>query len=149
MLKEFKEFALRGNVIDMAVGIIIGAAFGTVINSLVSDIIMPPAGLFVGKVDFSSLFIVLKEGVVPGPYPSLAAAKAAGAVTINYGVFINTVISFLIIAFTVFLVVRYFNRLRREKEIPPTIPTTKECPFCLSTVPIKATRCAYCTSELK
>jgi large conductance mechanosensitive channel len=149
MLKEFKEFALKGNVIDMAVGIIIGAAFGTVVNSLVSDIIMPPIGLFLGKVDFSSLFIILKEGVVPGPYPSLAAAKASGAVTVNYGIFVNTIISFLIIGFTVFLVVRYVNKLRREKEALPAVPTTKECPFCLSTVPVKATRCAYCTSELK
>lgn len=148
MFKEFKEFAMRGSVIDMAVGIVIGAAFGTIINSFVSDIIMPPIGLILGKVDFSSLFIVLKEGKLAGPYESIAAAKAAGAVTVNYGVFINTLISFLIIAFAVFLVIRNINRLKRQQEAPP-VPITKECPYCLSIIPIKATRCAYCTSELK
>lgn len=149
MFKEFKEFALRGSVIDMAVGIIIGAAFGTIVNSLVSDIIMPPIGLILGKVDFSSLFIVLKEGKVAGPYNSLAAAKAAGAVTINYGMFVNTIISFLIVAFAVFLLIRNINKLKREEETPPAVPTTKGCPYCLSIIPIKATRCAHCTSELK
>ena len=148
MFKEFREFALRGNVIDMAVGIIIGAAFGTIVNSLVSDVLMPPIGIIFGKVDFSSLFIVLKEGKLAGPYESLAAAKAAGAVTVNYGVFINTIISFLIIAFAVFLVIRNINRLKRQQEAPP-VPITKECPYCLSVIPIKATRCAHCTSELK
>ena len=148
MFKEFKEFALKGNVVDMAVGIIIGAAFGTIVNSLVADIIMPPIGLILGKVDFSSLFIVLKEGKVPGPYHSLAVAKAAGAVTMNYGAFINTVVSFLIVSFAVFLLVRNVNKLRREEEAP-SVPTTKECPYCFSAIPLKATRCAYCTSEIK
>jgi len=149
MLKDFKEFAMRGTVVDMAVGIIIGAAFGTIVNSLVSDVIMPPIGLILGNVDFSSLFIVLKDGKVAGPYESLAAAKASGAVTVNYGLFINTIMSFLIIAFAVFLIVRNINKIRREKEAPTAVPTTKECPYCLSTIPIKATRCAHCTSELK
>jgi len=149
MFKEFKEFALKGNVVDMAVGIIIGAAFGTIVNSLVADIIMPPIGLILGKVDFSSLFIVLKEGKVIGPYESLATAKAAGAVTVNYGAFINTIVSFLIVAFAVFLLIRNINRLREEKEATPAAPTTKECPFCFSVIPLKATRCAHCTSEIK
>ena len=149
MFKEFREFALKGNVVDMAVGIIIGAAFGTIVSSLVADIIMPPIGLILGKVDFSSLFIVLKEGKVAGPYESLTSAKAAGAVTVNYGAFINTIVSFLIVAFAVFLLVRNINKLRREKEVPPAAPTTKECPYCLSVIPMKATRCAHCTSEIK
>ena len=149
MLKEFEEFAIRGNVIDMAVGIIIGAAFGTIVNSLVADIIMPPIGLLLGNVDFSSLFIVLKEGKIPGPYTSLAIAKASGAVTINYGAFINTIISFLIISFAVFLLIRNINKLKREKEAPPVVPTTKECPYCMSIIPVKAVRCAHCISELK
>jgi large conductance mechanosensitive channel len=149
MFKDFKEFIMRGNVIDMAVGIVIGAAFGVIIKSLVEDVIMPPVGLLLGNVDFSNLFLILKEGTIAGPYASLVDAKKSGAVTINYGMFINTVISFLIIAFTIFLVIRNINKLRREKEVPPVAPTTKECPYCLSAVPIKATRCAYCTSELK
>ena len=148
MLKEFKEFVLRGNVLDMAVGIIIGAAFGTIVASLVKDVIMPPIGLLLGGVDFANLFILLKAGSPAAPYTSLAEAQAAGAVTINYGVFINAVISFLIVAFVVFLLIRSINRLRREEEAPPAEPTTKECPYCLSTIPIKATRCAHCTSEL-
>jgi large conductance mechanosensitive channel len=149
MFKEFKEFALRGNVVDMAVGIIIGAAFGPIVNSLVSDILMPPIGILLGNVDFSSFFIVLKEGKIPGPYLSLAAAKAAGAVTINYGIFVNTIISFLIVAFAVFLLVRNINKLKRQEEAQPVVSTTKECPYCLSAIPIKAIRCAHCTSELK
>ena len=150
MLKEFKEFAVRGNVVDMAVGIIIGAAFGTIVNSLVADILMPPIGLLLGNIDFSNLFIVLKEGSrAAGPYASLATAKAAGAVTINYGFFINTIISFLIVAFAVFLLVRNINRLKRQEQAPSPVPTTKDCPFCVSTIPIKATRCPHCTSELK
>ena len=150
MLKEFKEFAMRGNVLDMAVGIIIGAAFGTIVNSLVADVIMPPIGLLLGNIDFSNLFFVLKQGTkAAAPYESLAAAKAAGAVSINYGFFINTVISFLIVAFAVFLLIRGINQLKRKEEAPPAVPTTKECPYCLSTVPIKATRCGHCTSELK
>lgn len=148
MLKDFKEFALRGNVVDMAVGIIVGAAFGTIVNSLVSDILMPPIGILLGNVDFSSFFVVLKEGKIPGPYPSPAAAKVAGAVTINYGIFVNTIISFLIVAFAVFLLVRSINRLKRQ-EAQPAVPTTRECPYCLSVIPVKATRCAQCTSELK
>jgi len=149
MFKDFKEFIMRGNVIDMAVGIVIGAAFGVIIKSLVEDVIMPPIGLLLGNVDFTNLFLTLKEGPVAGPYASLVDAKKAGAVTINYGMFINTIISFLIIAFTIFLVIRNINKLRREKEVPSPAPTTKECPYCLSAVAIKATRCAYCTSELK
>jgi len=149
MLKEFKEFAMKGNVLDMAVGIIIGAAFGTIVNSLVQDVIMPPIGLLLGNVDFSNIFVVLKEGKVAGPYASMAAAKSAGAVTINFGVFVNTIISFLIVAFAVFLLVRTVNRLRRQEEAPPAVPTTKECTYCFSSIPIKATRCPQCTSELK
>jgi large conductance mechanosensitive channel len=149
MFKEFKEFAVKGNMVDMAVGIIIGAAFGTIITSLVSDIIMPPIGLLLGGVDFSSLFMVLKEGKIAAPYASLADAKASGAVTLNYGVFFNTIISFLIIAISIFIVVKNVNRLKKEEQAPPAVPTTKECPFCLSTVPIKAVRCGHCTSELK
>ena len=148
MLKEFKEFVLRGNVLDMAVGIIIGAAFGTIVASLVNDIIMPPIGLLLGGVDFTNLFILLKAGSPAAPYASLADAQAAGAVTINYGVFINAVIGFLIVAFVVFLLIRSINRLRREEEAPPAEPTTKECPYCLSAIPIKATRCPHCTSAL-
>jgi large conductance mechanosensitive channel len=148
MLKEFKEFVMRGNMVDMAVGIIMGVAFGTIIGSLVSDMIMPPIGLLLGRVDFSNLFLVLKEGTPPGPYASLADAKAAGAVSINYGVFLNTIINFLIIAFAVFLIVRYINRLKRREAAPPAEPTTKECPYCFSTIPIKAKRCPHCTSQL-
>lgn len=145
MLKEFKEFTLRGNVLDMAVGIIIGAAFGQIINSLVSDILMPPIGLLLGKVDFANLFVNLSGT----PYATLAEAKAAGAATINYGVFLNTVINFIIVAFVIFLLIRQVNRMRRQPEAPPAEPTTKECPHCLSTIPIKATRCPHCTSELE
>jgi large conductance mechanosensitive channel len=148
MLKDFKEFAMRGNVVDMAVGIVIGAAFGTVIKSLVADVIMPPIGLLLGNVDFSNLFITLKAGKVAGPYLSLAAAQAAGAVTLNLGLFINTIVSFVIVAFAVFLLVRGINQLRREQEAPPAAPTTKECPYCLSEIPLKASRCPHCTSEL-
>jgi large conductance mechanosensitive channel len=149
MLKEFREFAMRGNVVDMAVGIVIGAAFGTIVKSLVSDIIMPPIGLLLGGVDFENLFVVLKQGIPAGPYAALADAKAAGAVSVNYGVFINTIISFLIVAFAVFLIIRNINNLRRKEEAPPAEPTTKECPYCFSTIAIKATRCPNCTSELR
>ena len=149
MLKEFKEFAMRGSVVDMAVGIVIGAAFGAIVKSFVDDVLMPPIGLLLGNVDFSNLFLTLKDGAkAAGPYASLAAAKAAGAVTLNLGLFINTVISFLIIAFAVFLVIKGLNRMKKEEVAPPAEPTTKECPFCLSTVPLKATRCPHCTSEL-
>ena len=144
MLKEFKEFTLRGSVIDMAIGIIIGAAFGKIVTSFVNDILMPPVGLLLGNVDFSNLFISLSGQ----PYASLEEAQAAGAATINYGLFINTVLDFVIVAFVIFLFVRQVNRARREEEAPPAEPT-KECPHCLSTVPLKATRCPHCTSELR
>jgi large conductance mechanosensitive channel len=143
MLQEFKEFAMRGSLLDMAIGIIIGAAFGEIVNSLVNDVLMPPIGLLLGNVDFSSLFINLSGQ----PFDSLAEAQAAGAATINYGLFLNTVINFLIVAFVMFLLVRQVNRLRREPE-QPAEPTTKECPYCLSIVPLRATRCPQCTSEL-
>ena len=149
MFKEFKEFAMRGNVVDMAVGIIIGAAFGAIVSSLVSDVLMPPLGLLLGDVDFSNLFMVLKEGANPAPYASLTEARAAAAVTINYGVFLNHVISFLIVAFAVFMLVRGVNKLKRQEPIKTTEPATKTCPYCMSTISIKATRCAFCTSELK
>lgn len=149
MLKEFKEFAMRGNVVDMAVGIVIGAAFGTIVKSLVADVIMPPIGLLLGNVDFSNLFIIIKEGTVPGPFSTLADAQKAGAVTINYGAFINTIVSFLIVAFALFMVVKGMNRMKREQEAPPAAPTTKECSHCFTAIPIKATRCPNCTSELQ
>jgi large conductance mechanosensitive channel len=149
MFKEFKEFAMKGNMVDMAVGIIIGAAFGTIISSLVADIIMPPIGLLLGNVDFANLFILLKEGTLPGPYSSPVIAKTAGAVTLNYGVFINTIVSFLIVAFAIFILVKNVNKMKKQQEAPPAEPTTKECPFCFSVIPIKAVRCGYCTSELK
>jgi len=149
MLQEFKKFAIRGNVVDMAVGIIVGAAFGTIVKSLVSDVIMPPIGLLLGGTDFSDLFLVLKKGADAGPFLTVAEAQKAGAVTINYGIFINTVISFLIIAFAVFLLVKGVNSLKRKEEAPAAEPLTKECPFCLSAIPIKATRCKLCTSDLQ
>lgn len=140
---------MRGNVVDMAVGIIMGAAFGTIVKSLVSDVIMPPIGLLLGGVDFSDLFVVLKQGAEAGPFATLAEAQKAGAVTINYGTFINTVISFLIVALAVFLLVKGLNSLKRKEEAPAVEPTTKECPHCFSTIPIKATRCGFCTSDLQ
>jgi len=136
MLKEFKEFAMRGNVIDMAVGIIVGAAFGTIVKSLVDDIIMPPIGLLLGNVDFSNLFVVIKAGKIIGPYATLAAAKTAGAVTLNIGVFLNTIITFSIIAFSVFLVIKQINLLKRKEAVAPAMPTMKNCPYCLSAIPI-------------
>jgi large conductance mechanosensitive channel len=145
MLKEFKEFAMRGNVLDMAVGIIIGAAFGKIISSFVSDILMPPIGLLLGKTDFSSLFL----NISGKSFATLAAAKADGAATINYGLFLNTVIDFLIVAFAIFLLVRQVNHMMAKPAPAPAAPTTKDCPYCLSTVPIKAMRCAHCTSELR
>jgi large conductance mechanosensitive channel len=149
MWKEFKAFIMRGNVLDMAIGVIIGGAFGAIVSSLVADVIMPPIGLLLGGVDFASLFILLKAGDPGGPYGSLADAQAAGAVTINYGVFINTVISFLIVALVIFFLVKAVNKLKREEEeAPPAAPTTKKCPFCLSEIAIEATRCAFCTSDL-
>jgi large conductance mechanosensitive channel len=149
MLKEFREFAMRGNVVDMAVGIIIGAAFGSIVKSLVADVLMPPIGMLLGNIDFANFFMVLKQGATAGPYPSLADAQAAGAVTVNYGVFINTVINFLIVAFAVFFLIRRINQLKKEEVAPAPEPTTKDCPYCFSTIPIKATRCGYCTSEVK
>jgi large conductance mechanosensitive channel len=149
MFKEFKEFATRGNVVDMAVGIVIGAAFGTIVKSFVADVLMPPIGLLLGNVDFSNLFITLKEGAkAAGPYASLAAAKTAGAVTLNLGIFINTIISFIIIAFAVFLVIKGINRLKQEEAAPPAEPASKECPFCFTAIPIQASRCPHCTSQL-
>ena len=145
MFREFREFARRGNVVDLAVGIIIGAAFGKIVSSLVNDLLMPPIGLLLGRVDFSNLFINLSGQ----PYASLAEAKAAGAPTINYGVFLNTVIDFVIVAFAIFLLVRFINRLARQREAAPAAPTTRECPFCMSSVSVRATRCPYCTSALQ
>jgi len=144
MLREFKEFAMRGNVLDMAIGIIIGAAFGKIITSFVNDILMPPIGLLFGKVDFSNLFVSLSGQ----HYDTLAEAQAAGAATINYGLFINTVLDFIIAAFVIFLLVRQVNRMKSQQEAPPEEPTTKECPYCLSSIPIKAVRCPHCTSKL-
>jgi large conductance mechanosensitive channel len=149
MLKEFREFALRGSVVDLAVGVIIGAAFNSIVNSIVTDIIMPPIGLLVGKVDFTNLFALLKEGEVPPPYATLADAQAAGAVTINYGLFVNALISFIIVAFVLFLIIRSINQLKRREEALPTEPTTKGCPYCKSEIPIAATRCPQCTSQLE
>lgn len=149
MLKEFKEFAVKGNVVDMAVGIIIGAAFGTIVKSLVADVIMPPIGLLLGNVDFTNLFVVLKEGATAGPYESLKAAQDAGAVSVNYGMFLNTIISFVIVAFSVFILIKNLNKLKRKEEVKPAAePTTKECPYCFSTISIKATKCPSCTSVL-
>lgn len=151
MLREFREFAMRGNVVDMAVGIIIGGAFGKIVSSLVNDVIMPVIGMLLGKVDFSNLFISLSGE----SYATLADAKAAGAATINYGVFISTVIDFIIIAFAIFVMVKWINQLKaaaettkKKPEAEPEAPTTKECPYCLSVIPIKATRCGHCTSSL-
>jgi len=147
MLKEFREFIMRGNVLDLAVGIIIGAAFGGIVKSLVDDVIMPPIGLALGQVDFKELYVLLKEGATPAPYPSMAAAKGAGAVTLNYGLFINNIINFLIVGFAIFLVVRVANRLQRQPAAAP--PSTKECPYCKSNIPLGAIRCPQCTSEVR
>ena len=148
MVKEFKEFAMRGNVVDMAVGIIIGGAFGTIVKSVVSDVIMPPIGLLLGNVDFADLFLVLKAGTSPEPYATLADAQEVGAVTINYGLFINSVISFVIVAFAVFMLIRAMNKLKRKEEAKVEEPTTRDCPFCFSSIPLKASRCPHCTSEV-
>jgi large conductance mechanosensitive channel len=148
MMKEFKEFAVRGNVVDMAVGIIIGAAFGTVVKSFVDDVLMPPLGMLVGNVDFQNILLVLRQGTPAGPYETLAAAKDAGAVTLNLGLFVNAIVSFAIVAFAVFILVRGLNRLKRKEEAPAPAPTTRECPFCMSEIPLKATRCPHCTSEV-
>jgi large conductance mechanosensitive channel len=150
MMKEFKEFAVKGNVVDMAVGIVIGAAFGTIIKSLVADVIMPPIGLLLGDVDFANLFVILKDGAEGvGAYATIAEAHAAGAVTINYGLFINTIISFLIVAFAIFFLIKNINKMKKAEEVAPEPePTTKDCPYCYSAVSISATRCPNCTSNL-
>ena len=145
MLKEFKEFAMKGNVLDMAIGIIIGAAFGKIVSSFVNDVLMPPIGLALGKMDFSSLFVNLSDKT----YASLAEAKAAGAPTLNYGIFFNAILDFLIVAFVIFLIVKQVNRFKAKQAAPPPAPATKDCPHCISAIPIKATRCPNCTSELK
>lgn len=149
MWDEFKKFVMRGNVVDLAVGVIIGGAFGSIVTSLVNDIIMPPIGLLLGKVDFSNLYLVLKEGQAAGPYASLAEAQELGAVTLNYGVFINALVSFIIVAFSVFLLIKLVNRLQPEEEVVEEAPATKTCPFCQLDVPVDATRCPHCTSEIK
>jgi len=142
MFKEFKEFAMKGNVLDMAVGIIIGAAFGKIVTSFVADVLMPPLGLLLGKMDFSNLFVNLSGQ----DFPSVAAAKTAGAATLNYGIFLNTIIDFIIVAFAIFLLVRQVNKLKRQPAQAP--PNTKDCPFCVSPMPMQATRCPHCTSQL-
>jgi large conductance mechanosensitive channel len=148
MLKEFKAFAMRGNVLDLAVGIIIGAAFGAIVKSLVDDVIMPPIGLVLGNVDFSNLFVVLREGAKgAGPYATLADAKAAGAVTLNFGLFLNSVILFLLTAFAVFLIVRAANRMKPQEAT--AAPSTRDCPYCRMAIPVAATRCPQCTSDLR
>ncbi|MCG9079383.1 large-conductance mechanosensitive channel protein MscL [Laribacter hongkongensis] len=148
MFKEFREFAMRGNVIDLAVGVVIGAAFGSIVKSLVDDIIMPPIGLLIGKVNFADLFITLKAGATPGPYATVATAKAAGAVTMNVGQFINSVVSFVLIAFSVFLLVKVVNRLYQKKDAAAPAPATRDCPFCATAIPLAATRCPHCTSQV-
>ena len=153
MLKDFKTFIMRGNVVDMAVGIIIGAAFGAIVSSLVKDVVMPPVGLALGKIDFFNLAFVIKQGITPGPYHTIAAAQAAGAVTINFGLFINTIINFLIIVTVVFFfIVRPIAHMQTmqvpKKAAAPSPPTTKECPFCFTSIPLKATRCPNCTSQI-
>lgn len=155
MFKDFRDFIMRGNVLDLAVGIVIGAAFGAVVSSFVKDVLMPPIGVLLGGVDFANLFVVIKDGAPPPPYASLAEAQVAGAATFNYGVFINTIISFIIIAFAVFLIVRMFNRYykkayaKKEAEAAAAAAATKDCPFCATAIPAKANRCPNCTSELK
>jgi large conductance mechanosensitive channel len=148
MIKEFKEFSVKGNVIDLAVGIIIGGAFGTIVKSLVDDVIMPPIGLALGGVDFANLFLTLREGTTAGPYPTLEAAKEAGAVVVRYGLFLNSIVTFLIVAFAVFLLVRAINSLKRKEAVAPSAPDSKACPQCATTIPIAAKRCPNCTSQL-
>ena len=145
MYNEFKKFIMRGNVIDLAVGVVIGAAFGKIVTSFVEDILMPPIGLLLGNADFSNLFINLSGK----DYPSVAAAKQAGAATLNYGIFFNNILNFLIIALAIFLLIKQINRMNRQEPAAAAAPTTKDCPYCLSAVPLKATKCAHCTSELK
>ena len=147
MFKDFKAFVLRGNVVDLAIAVVIGAAFGAVINSFVDDVLMPPIGLLIGDEDFKNLFFVLRQGAEAGPYASVEAAKAAGAVTINIGLFLNAMLSFTLVAFAAFLLVRTVNRLRRA-EVPPPPPSTRKCPYCVTDIPLAATRCPQCTSEV-
>jgi len=145
MLKAFRDFAMRGNVIDMAVGIIIGAAFGVIVKSLVDDVLMPPIGMLLGGVDMTDFFVVLKDGATPGPYASIEQAREAGAVTLNYGLFINAIVSFAIVAFSVFLLVRSIESARKPAA---PVATTKDCPHCAMAIPVKATRCPHCTSPI-
>lgn len=147
LIKEFREFIIKGNVLDMAIGIIIGVAFGAVVNSAVNDIIMPPIGLLLGRINFANLFVILKEGHLPSPYNTVNAANEAGAVTLNYGLFINTIISFIIIALVVFLIIKAVNRFRKKEEPKPE--ESKDCPFCFSSIHIKAIKCPNCTADLK
>ncbi len=147
MFKEFKTFIMRGNVVDLAVAVVVGGAFGAIVKSLVSDIIMPPIGLLLGNVDFTNLFAVLKAGE-GGPYATLADAQAGGAVTINYGLFVMSIVSFLIVAFAIFMVIKGLNSMKRETPPPPAEPTEKECPYCFTMIPIPAKRCPHCTSQL-
>ena len=149
MFQEFRKFVMRGSVLDLAVGVIIGAAFNVIVKSLVDDILMPPIGLLLGRVDFGNLFLVLKMGDPSGPYWTLADARAAGAVTMNYGLFVNTVVSFVITAFAIFMLVKAVSQLKRQEEAAPPAPAAKECPYCLTKIPIKATRCPHCTSQLE
>lgn len=151
MMNEFKQFVMRGNVLDMAVGIIIGGAFTKIVNSMVADIMMPPLGLLMGKVDFSNWFVVIKQGTTAGPYTTMADAQAAGATTMNLGLFLNAIISFIIVAFCIFLLIKAINKLNtaKEKEEVAAAPTTKKCPYCCSEIPLEATRCPHCTSEIK
>jgi large conductance mechanosensitive channel len=150
MFKEFKEFISRGNVLDLAIGVIIGAAFGAVVKSLVADILMPPIGLLLGGVDFTNIFVVLKQGTPGGPYDTLALAQEAGAVTMNFGLLVNAIVIFLITSFAIFMVVKAANQMKRKEEAPPPpAPTTKTCPFCATEIPIPATRCPHCTSALE
>ena len=150
MLQEFKKFAMRGNVVDMAIGIIIGGAFGPIVKSLVDDVLMPPIGMLLGGVDFSNLFLTLKDGAAKAsPYAALSEAKTAGAVTVNYGVFMNSVINFLIVAFAAFLLVKGMNNLQsKEEAAPPAAPTDRDCPFCVSKISLQAKRCPHCTSQV-
>ncbi|WP_428050640.1 large conductance mechanosensitive channel protein MscL [Candidatus Avelusimicrobium caledoniensis] len=149
MMNEFKKFVMRGSVIDMAVGIIIGGAFTKIVNSMVADVMMPPLGLLIGKVDFSNWFVVIKQGTTAGPYATIAEAQSAGATTMNLGLFLNAIISFVIVAFCIFLLIKAINKLNSPKEQAPIPVSTKKCPYCCSEIALEATRCPHCTSEIK